>query len=101
MVENDTSISRNPAVNALPEFGSPSERIVRAILLHGVFAIASIKPCDDIWISIPDDTCILHRMWLKLSAVSMKPPLVRDFERFTAEEASQFFQNFQALGVPR
>jgi len=31
----------------------------------------------------------------------MEPPLVREFERFAAEEASLFFRNCQTLGVPR
>jgi hypothetical protein len=31
-------------------------------------------------------------VWLNLSAVPMEPYLVREFEQFTAKEASLFFQ---------
>jgi len=39
-----------------------------------------------------------NRVWLKLFAVPMKLPLIREFERFTALEASPFFRNCQTSG---
>ena len=39
-------------------------------------------------------------MWLNLSAVPIEPPLVREFERFTAEEASLFFPELSNFGSP-
>ena len=43
----------------------------------------------------------LGSMYYNGEGVPMEPPLVREFERFTSEEASLFSRNCQTSGVPR
>jgi hypothetical protein len=76
----------DPNVSALPESYSSSDRSDLAEPPQGDYATARIKSCGEIWVSIPDDTCNSHGVWLKLSAVPMEPAMVGEFERFTAWE---------------
>jgi hypothetical protein len=86
-------------VNTPPESGSLSEKQDRAAPPRDVCATAHVKSCTGISESIQDDTCI-QRLWHKLCAVSMEPPLVREFERYTPSGSSLFSRNCQTLGVP-
>jgi len=57
-VELIPACAHDRPVNAPPESCSPSGGPNRAAPPRDAYATARTKPCDDIWGSIPDDTCI-------------------------------------------